>query len=58
MATHYYDQASMKMMEIKPGSGFDCRTSFLLMKDGRVIFDGVAQELGSSRDEYIREYIS
>lgn len=58
MATHFYDQKTMKMMEVPPGADIDTRTSFLLMKDGKVIFDGTAPELGRSRDEYIREYIA
>ena len=40
----------------------DARTevpfSFLILRDGRVIFDGDLKELRETRDEYIREYIS
>jgi ABC-type transporter Mla maintaining outer membrane lipid asymmetry ATPase subunit MlaF len=32
--------------------------SFLILRDGKVIFDGDAQKLVASRDDYIREYIS
>jgi ABC-type transporter Mla maintaining outer membrane lipid asymmetry ATPase subunit MlaF len=32
--------------------------SFLILRDGKVIFDGDGHELATSRDEYIREYIS
>jgi len=32
--------------------------SFLILRDAKVIFDGDAQQLASSRDDYIREYIS
>jgi ABC-type transporter Mla maintaining outer membrane lipid asymmetry ATPase subunit MlaF len=32
--------------------------SFLILRDSKVIFDGDAHQLASSRDEYIREYIS
>jgi ABC-type transporter Mla maintaining outer membrane lipid asymmetry ATPase subunit MlaF len=32
--------------------------TFLILRDGKVIFDGELHELVSSRDEYIREYIS
>ena len=32
--------------------------SFLILRDGKVIFDGDAHELAASRDDYIREYIS
>ena len=29
-----------------------------MLRDGKVIFDGDAHELATTRDEYIREYIS
>jgi ABC-type transporter Mla maintaining outer membrane lipid asymmetry ATPase subunit MlaF len=32
--------------------------SFLILRDGKVIFDGDLRELAVSKDEYIREYIS
>jgi ABC-type transporter Mla maintaining outer membrane lipid asymmetry ATPase subunit MlaF len=32
--------------------------SFLILRDGKVIFDGDLQALAQSKDEYIREYIS
>ena len=31
---------------------------FLILRDGKVIFDGDVHELAQSKDEYIREYIS
>ena len=33
-------------------------TTFIILRDGKVIFDGTTPELVRSRDEYIREYIS
>ncbi len=32
--------------------------TFLLLRDGKVAFDGSAQELARSKDPYIREYFS
>jgi len=32
--------------------------TFLILRDGKVIFDGDVHQLAASRDEYIREYIS
>jgi phospholipid/cholesterol/gamma-HCH transport system ATP-binding protein len=58
MATHYWDQNENTMKTVEPGSLVDTNTTFLLLKDGRVHFDGTAPELGNSRDEYIREFIS
>ncbi len=57
MATHYFDRTHNRMAPVN-GAQIDTRTSFLVLRDGKVIFDGSAQELASSRDEYIREYIS
>ncbi len=57
MATHHFDRATNRMLPVN-GAQIDTRTSFLVLRDGKVIFDGSAHELASSRDEYIREYIS
>jgi len=57
MATHCFDKATGQMRRIEPGENVDVKTSFVILRDGRVIFDGNAQELVSSRDKYIREYI-
>jgi phospholipid/cholesterol/gamma-HCH transport system ATP-binding protein len=57
MATHYFDRAQNRMVPVN-SAPVDTRTSFLVLRDGKVIFDGNAHELASSRDEYIREYIS
>ena len=32
--------------------------TFLILNDGKVIFDGDAHELASSKDPYIREYLA
>lgn len=57
MATHCYDKEKGHMVPVET-SGVDTRTSFLILRDGKVIFDGSGKELASSTDEYIREYIS
>ncbi len=58
MATHYFDEKTNKMQPIPEGSTIDARTTFLLLKDNKVIFDGTVEELAASKDEYIREYFS
>ena len=58
MATHYFDKNSNKMAVLPKGQRCEVPMSFLLLKDGRVIFDGSAHDLAVSRDDYIREYIS
>jgi phospholipid/cholesterol/gamma-HCH transport system ATP-binding protein len=58
MASHYFDNEKNQMLPVDPKNPRDTRTSFLLLRDGKVIFDGLALGLGVSKDEYIREYIA
>jgi len=36
----------------------DVHTSFMVLRDGKVVFDGTGHELAAIEDPYIREYIS
>ena len=58
MASHYFDAQTNQMRPITAGSGRNVHTTFLLLRDGKVIFDGTAPELARSEDDYIREYIA
>ncbi|HSE49399.1 MAG TPA: ATP-binding cassette domain-containing protein [Terriglobales bacterium] len=58
MATSYYDTQANEMKTIQAGQNIDVRTSFLILRDGKIIFDGDAAELAATRDEYIKEYIA
>jgi len=58
MATHYFDKQENKMKPLPRGARGEVPMSFLILRDGFVIFDGDAHELATTRDEYIREYIS
>jgi len=58
LAGHYYDPASKHM---KPSDGkpsLDIRTSFMILREGKAVFEGSAHELGQVQDPYIKEYIS
>ena len=56
MATHeFHDE---KMVALPKGQRAEVPMSFLLLRDGKIIFDGDLRELAASRDPYIREYIS
>jgi phospholipid/cholesterol/gamma-HCH transport system ATP-binding protein len=57
MATHYYDKEKGQMVPVKD-TGVNTKTSFLILRDGKVIFDGSGKELAASTDEYIKEYIA
>lgn len=61
MATHYFDTGANQMRPLLGTHGepkVNLETSFVILKDGKVIFDGNAPELAASHDEYIREYIA
>jgi phospholipid/cholesterol/gamma-HCH transport system ATP-binding protein len=58
MATHQFDKATNQMVALPKGQYCEVPMSFLILRDTKVIFDGDAHELATSRDEYIREYIS
>jgi phospholipid/cholesterol/gamma-HCH transport system ATP-binding protein len=58
MATHYFDRKANEMRPLPPGTRSEVPMAFLILRDGKVIFDGDAHELTQSKDEYIREYIS
>jgi len=58
MATHQFDKAANQMVALPKGQHCEVPMSFLILRDAKVIFDGDAHQLATSRDEYIREYIS
>jgi phospholipid/cholesterol/gamma-HCH transport system ATP-binding protein len=58
MATHEFDQQSNTMRSLPRGQYCNVPMTFLILRDGKVIFDGDIRQLTHTRDEYIREYIS
>jgi phospholipid/cholesterol/gamma-HCH transport system ATP-binding protein len=58
MATHYFDRKANQMMSLPKGVHCEVPMAFLILRDGKVIFDGDMDELARTRDEYIREYIA
>jgi len=58
MATHYFDRTANKMLSLPKGVHCEVPMAFLILKDGKVIFDGDLDELSRTKDEYIREYIA
>jgi phospholipid/cholesterol/gamma-HCH transport system ATP-binding protein len=58
MATHQFDKATNQVVTLPKGQHCEVPVSFLILRDAKVIFDGDAHQLATSRDEYIREYIS
>jgi len=58
MANHYFDRKTNQMQHLPPGTKSEVPMGFLILRDGKIIFDGDIHELAATRDEYIREYIS
>jgi len=58
LATHRYDGETQHMTPIDGAALRDVLTTFLILKDGKVIFDGTGPELAAVQDPYIRQYIS
>jgi phospholipid/cholesterol/gamma-HCH transport system ATP-binding protein len=58
MATHEFDRQTNQMRVLPRGQYCDAPMSFLILRDGKVTFDGDIRQLAHTKDEYIREYIS
>lgn len=57
LATHYYDPQANHMKAIEGHVARDLHTTFLVLREGKVIFDATAAELGRVQDPYIREFL-
>lgn len=58
LATHRYDAQRKHMVPLDGAAMRDVLTTFLILKDGKVIFDGAGTELAAVQDPYIHQYIS
>jgi phospholipid/cholesterol/gamma-HCH transport system ATP-binding protein len=58
LATHEFDKRTNQTRALPRGQYCDVPMSFLILRDGKVIFDGDIRQLAHTKDEYIREYIS
>lgn len=58
MASHYFDRKTNQMQPLAPGARSEVPMGFLILRDGKIIFDGDVHELAHTKDETIREYIS
>src|SRR5579863_8232003 len=58
MATHEFDKKTNQLRALPRGQYCDAPMSFLILRDGKVIFDGDIRQLAHTNDEYIKEYIS
>lgn len=58
LATHEFDPRNNQLRALPRGQYCDVPMSFLVLRDGKVTFDGDIRQLAQTKDEYIREYIS
>jgi phospholipid/cholesterol/gamma-HCH transport system ATP-binding protein len=58
MATHQFDSKTNTLVPLPKGKQCEVPLSFLILRDGKIIFDGDLHELAHTQDEYIKEYIS
>jgi len=58
MASHYFDRKLNKMVPLEDGSTRNVHTTFLILRERKIIFEGTAPELLRCHDPYIREYLS
>jgi phospholipid/cholesterol/gamma-HCH transport system ATP-binding protein len=56
MATHRFDLEQNKMLPLPEGK-LDPQTSFLMLHDRHLVFDGTTKELVHSTDPYIKNYL-
>lgn len=56
MCTHFFDTGCNCMMPLPEGKT-DPNTTFLVMNEGRIIFDGTLHELAHCEDPFVREFL-
>jgi phospholipid/cholesterol/gamma-HCH transport system ATP-binding protein len=56
LCTHRFDAAENRMVPLPKGQT-DPNTSFLMLEEGRLIFDGSLQDLVHSEDPFVREFL-
>jgi phospholipid/cholesterol/gamma-HCH transport system ATP-binding protein len=57
LATHVFDRTKNHMVPI-PDGHLDSKTTFLVLHDGHIVFDGSTHELVHSDDPFLKEYLS
>ena len=57
MCTHRFDPESGRMVPLPKGQT-DPNTTFLMLSEGRLIFDGSLAELVNSQDPFVREFLA
>ena len=60
LATHCWNTAENRMEQMSRSStdGIDPSTKFLVLNEGRIVFNGSTQELVSSTDPWLKQYLA
>src|SRR5947209_19554318 len=58
LPTHEFDQKTNQLKSLPRGQYFQLTMTIIILRDGKVTFDGDIHQLAHTKDEYIREYIS
>jgi phospholipid/cholesterol/gamma-HCH transport system ATP-binding protein len=58
IATHQAERAGNQLRFVKAPPDHEALTEFVMLKDGRIAFEGVADELRSSDDAYLKAFLS
>jgi phospholipid/cholesterol/gamma-HCH transport system ATP-binding protein len=56
MCTHSFDSAQDRMIALPEGQ-FDQKTTFLMLAESKLIFDGSLHDLVASQDPFVREFL-
>jgi phospholipid/cholesterol/gamma-HCH transport system ATP-binding protein len=56
LATHHYNKQTNHMEKL-PNGEVDSNTSFLVLHEGKMVFDGTTEDLVHSEDPFIKSYI-
>jgi phospholipid/cholesterol/gamma-HCH transport system ATP-binding protein len=56
MANFRYNSESKRLERIPDGSPLRLRTRFIVMREGRIVFEGSESELDASTDPYIAKF--
>ena len=57
LAMNHFDVATGTMKRL-PNDGIDPSTKFLVLNEGRIVFDGTTMELVHTKDPWLRDYLS
>ena len=57
LATHRFDEAA-NTMKVIPNNGIDENTTFLLLNEGKIVFNGPTLDLTHSTDPWIKAYLA